>query len=318
VKGAILLMTTTKTSVLMTCALAVLVIGLSGGAVFLAARRSSVGRPDPALVAAAATQPAPDWRGQFNLAYALQGDAVVRHIAAPFPQLRGEYCRAEMLSNENQPPDMMVFEADGPSLRRLGILYGSQTVASVLATVAEIRPAETDLPRQLLDKPVSGDWVVRRGATRVQRIEAVCDELAPVLGSGMTLRTSQVQRETIVVSGTFTPPPAADSVHLQTSPPIRITQDLARPPDGGKQLRGKATEILHSIGDYVNMPVELIITNAEQVADWSIEPSADLRRWKGPPDPAAVDEILANIAAQTSLEIHRELKPVPVWRLERK
>lgn len=322
-KGAVLLMTASKTNVAIACAVVALAAGISGTVAYLATQTEQpIVASAPATMPASVSQPAEDWRDRFKILYSLNPGETIKLVSAPFPPERSEYSNVEKLAGqvegELRHPDMIVFEADGPVLKRMGIVFGAQTLRNVLSPVAGLLPAQTNLSPEMLDTPVVGDWIIRKGATQAERIDGISTQLAYIFGPGMTLKPSQVERETIIVRGTFKSAAPTSPDAPARAPTISIARAASEFSDADGGYRGKASDMMMSLGECLEMPVVLEGNYRDQVVNWSIEPSADFRATNTPPNPNVVDEILATVSKQTSLQLKREKRSTTIWQLEPK
>ena len=77
-----------------------------------------------------------------------------------------------------------------------------------------------------------------------------------------------------------------------------------------------AITMLQNMGAVLVRPVVLETEITSKVAfSWQAHKSANFRSSVEPPDGAIVDEILANVSRQTSLEFKRERRSVLTWRM---
>lgn len=323
IKGAVILMTATKTNIAIGCALVALIVGITGAVAYLGTETEQpTVASAPATLPSSASQPAENWKDRFSRLYSLSPGEAIKHVSAPFPPERSEYSNVEKLAGqvegELRHPDMIVFEADGQDLKRMGIVFGARTLRNILSPVAGLLPAQTNLSTEMLDTPVAGDWIIRKGATQAERIDGISTQLAHIFGPGMTLKPSKVERETITVRGTYrTAPPTNPDAPSRTSI-INIARSASDFSSAGGGHRGKASEMMMSLGECLEMPVVLEGDYGGQVVNWSIKPSADFRATNTPPEPAVVDEILAIVSEQTSLQLKREKRSITIWQLEPK
>ena len=111
-------------------------------------------------------------------AYSLADGQVIKNVAPPWLRGRADAYRrltgGELTKGHPNGPDLWIltFNPQDNSLKGDRYSTGSPTypVRDVLVELVSLWPQDLDLPRGLLSKPVTGDWVFRMGALRDELI----------------------------------------------------------------------------------------------------------------------------------------------------
>lgn len=321
-KGAALLMALTKTQVVAGVAV-VAVIGLGGMTAYVASRGKTAVEPLPevfALVAAATTAPAAnsDWSA-FAATYSLEPNQSIRRILPPYLAERADFYRSLLRGRAPRgvDPEVIIFASDGAAFTVDAFSQQPEDLRWYFQTIAGISAEDTDLPAHLLNRDVRGDWVIRTGSTREQRVADFVSAIQDVIGEGMTLRLESIERPVIVVRGTFKFVPI--DPHRSADNVICFYRDSAGPGimsrTGGSNADIK--QIIQALGAQLGLQVVIEgPIHSPQRFHWEADVSTDVRakRDSETPDPIAINEILGNVAKQTSLTLSFERRSVPTWR----
>lgn len=224
-----------------------------------------------------------DWQSRFNSVYGLAPGQNVKRIVPPFVTERQQAVTSPGFAGR---PQTAVFDWNG-SIATWRMVQ-PRDLSQVIRHVAGIWPQETDLPATLLATPINSDWVVRQGASHQMRIMELCMALPEVFGNEMALQGSITEREVIVISS-------------QTPPPL------------GLNLRS-TPEAVQNFGQMLGYPIVLEADVAEKDLQQFIKANQS-GRGAQPPDAAAVDEMLSQMAQKTALVLKREKRSVPIWKL---
>jgi hypothetical protein len=262
----------------------------------------------------------PQWKDKFNAVYALQPGEVAKHIAAPYIPARLQFYR-----NWSEPqfqaiprgPDMMYLQWDERqrNFSGRGMLFGPPTVSSVVADVLGIHLWDVVGSDDVMNRPASGDWVTRADAEPTQVQAAVMAELSKSLGAPMVLQQVQTEREVIVIRGTFQPHPITTQPYPGRGNRIPIvfyrgTTQPARTSFGGGSFVERVASVCRE-------PVVVEGPFRDHSIDVLLDRSAYMMGAKrgSPQASKEIDELLANLAKQTSLQFSRERRVVPAWTM---
>jgi len=256
------------------------------------------------------TQPAaPDdnWQARFNAVYRLETGEVLKRVAPPFIAEREKFLSAMdprrrfAVSNAGYR-----FGWNGAALAAVAGPMQAQTLASTLSYtlgVPAYRVEFGDLPRGMR---LSGDWVVRDGATDDRRLAALAGVLARDWNLGVRFERRRVSRDVPVARGRWTAP-AGTVVCLYE------TNDA----QGRGTVEGDGAKFFASLADLLDEPVvdDVAPPARPQNVEWrygpDAQPGAAVR-------PDAIDAILSNVARQTGLTFTRETREIEVWSIQKK
>jgi RNA polymerase sigma factor (sigma-70 family) len=289
-------------------------------------------KPDSAAPASATKVDEPAWKKDFTKAYALADDEVLKRVAPPFPAARVEYYKNWMPGQTGNNLGLIV-RWDGRTAEGWSICTRGFGLQALMNIGLGIPPHEVEGDQDLLRTVVEGDVIVRTG-TPPEKFLAPLEKLVrEATGKTLKITAREVEREVVVVRGTFVSKPFSDleknSVAVfarspllpmpkpQTTPP----SDPA-PPKGVPmpQCTGSGTlpEFLRNLGAFVN---RRMINEVEKV------PTTKLSWYEYFRNPATAAEqdqdrdpttVLGNVADQTGLKFTTETRKVRVLFVEAK
>jgi len=335
-KGVVTIMAIAKTKLVAASVAAVMLVGVTGTIAYQTLRtpsgKSRQVRVDPAATQAAATTaqftvdtPADlAARARFDQRYMLAPGETIKRVPRPFIPERMTFYRmtagrAQVDAMPEGPDAMLIYH--GPKgLTSWGIMFGGMghDVRGLLRGTVGISPEETDLPREMLSRVLPGDWVMREGAPVADRMAAFTQALSQEMGRTYRSEVRQVEREVIVVRGTYAYHALPDVIQER------------RGNGGGQtihfyigQPQKQPTGMNGSGGAFAGIFGHLGLLTARQIVVETTLPSRGPGSYKAHAsmqpfyrkdmDPATMDELLANVAKQTSLEFKRERRTVPTW-----
>jgi hypothetical protein len=263
----------------------------------------------------------PKWQADFEKVYSLSPGQVLKHISPPFISARQAFYLkrfgAGQYNSIPRGPDTMILGAgSAPGLPQLrGATFGGGGAGYVIESMLGIHSWQMDASavRQLV-RPITGDWLFRQNADSAQLRAALLEELSRATNSTLTLEQKPAQREAIIVSGTL-------SLHPLTTQPAGARRPVVLLYRG---TPGKPQEWFQMGPDLINMLAsicqrEVIVEGAARPVNFDIRVDRNvfgLRAPAGTPEEAKqTDELLANLARQTSLIFTREKRELPTWVL---
>lgn len=259
------------------------------------------------------------WRADFEAVYFLADGEILKRIRPPFIPERRDYMASRRRADFN--PDFIVFGWNGIELAANIWGGGAFSFGEMLQNVVGIYPPYLDMPRERVLARLSDDWIVRTDASRADKAAKFAELADEVVGPGMTLVPALVEREVIVVRGKFkfvTHPNILPDT-LATAEVHLFTDEPGKP--GTRKYGGfapKVEELFQYIGTMLVWPVVTEIEppdNTNLQFRFTAHESAMFMRSEQPASAEVVDQVLANIAKQTSLELKREKRTVTMWRL---
>ena len=212
-------------------------------------------------------------------------------------------------------PDRYVLEDNGATLNPQLASYGDRaTVLTAMSALLGARPYDLNLPAQVLNLPLPGDFVVRAGTTQAERATALSPLLSSLIGRSVSLTQKMMQREVIVVSGTFRhrplegmPAPAENLVYLFRGPPPPI-KDVT-------WSQVPLEMVLRNVASLTNRPI-IAEGSLDQQLQVSLATNSSLLVGLASGEEKVIDELLALVKRQTSLDLRRAPRTLPTWTLE--
>lgn len=316
-KGVITLMAWTQIKFSLIAVLVVILLA-GGGAVAVHALTSPahdvVVTIDPSNKAMAPAVNSPSPSGGFDPAassYSLAPGEVLKRIAKPDPAARARLSAFQAA----QRPTSITVEWDGkPHLRSQTFGGQGQSLEGMLTAVVGLSSFDFTVERNLPDRGLSGDWVIRKGATPDQLIAALQTVLREQ-GRPVYFEKRRVKREVIMVGGTFLFRPVADP-HWSKS--VNVYCDKLNPPGiGGGGERG-LHEFLNDLGNFLGRRVLDQSSPTRARFEWRFHDDGDLRFLPaGPRVQSKLDRILANLSRQTGLAFKKTDADEAVWFVTR-
>jgi RNA polymerase sigma factor (sigma-70 family) len=295
-KGAVAAMAWTKAKTAAALA-AGIVLAAGGTAAVVEVTRK------PSVETVKITPSSPDWRQQFNRAYGLADGENVKVVAEPFGPERAAFLRDSRLSEF--PGQRLTFDWDGqPHWTSSGIM--SVTMKMALRMGPRLKPHQWDDPQGLLEAPMDGDWVFRKGASVEQHLDGVAAILSARLGRPVRFEKRPAQREVIVARGRYAPSAESEGTSSQSgtilvtdSPDAQLSQntDYTR--------RGTLAQMFDAI--------EMI---AGRQIDNQTESSGTPVAWQMTVRPIGEIDfgtLLSSLARQTGLTFGRQTRQTEVW-----
>jgi beta-lactamase regulating signal transducer with metallopeptidase domain len=268
--------------------------------------------------------------------YSLEANQSLRRIAPPFPAIRLEWYRVanpEQARAIPRGPNAMVFRWSKDRLANQEVimtysgpdpLVNGNSLTGLLDTLLGIKGINIDGPRELLDKQISGDWVVRKGATD----EKVVSELTAILRKQLALRVRleirTVERPVYVAEGIYRhkPVPGGRDKDTISRDDKTITVDTIE--IFGKELvhnivggsAGTFPTFLDWLGNWIGTPIVFDVKEPPKgELSWLMHGRWDDREIRAEDrDPKLV---LANITAQTGLSFRKDTRPVRILFVSR-
>jgi RNA polymerase sigma factor (sigma-70 family) len=319
VKGALWAMTMNTMKIAGVIALVALLAGGGAVAVF---RRGGPPAVAPTPVAGGeapvfdrAEDPS-KWRETFDRAYALAPNQTVRFIKPPYISERMQFFLSFVGGGPNRigtdmktGPRSMYLEWD-PQLHKvptLGIFNDEYSpLSSVFYSLLDIEDYELLGPSKLLQMQLEGDWIVRAGTTREQRLAEVERVLREDCGVPIRIVHRRLPQPVIVVSGTLTAPGNVVQVYSDRMTGDKPGEGTPTRLDDFFQLLARSTR--HRVVNETSAP-------ADQKIRWTMHTSGRIDNMPPKRAEAKLNLILANISRQSGLQLRREMRTVDVWEV---
>jgi RNA polymerase sigma factor (sigma-70 family) len=331
-KGLVAIMAATKTNLVAVGVAAALLLGVTGTIAYQLFHTSG-GETRQVKVNAATQSPtvftptsipttapslATNWQPRFREAYGLAPGQIVKFVPMPWiPERQNFYYQnfGRVQYNANPlGPDLMTMFDDGKLFEQRDAMFDRPSqVEWVIEFVMEIPSWDLRGPQTLLQMPIAGDWVIRKGSTQAERVPEFVQQINQHVPGNLTLTQSTIPRQAIVVRGTLDLHPLKPHSNVRGmthSAPVILYQGTTQP----AQDYYAGSKLPNALAAACRMPV-VMETNLG-AANLQIFRSATLPTVDSLP-PAEHDrvigEILANLTKQTSLQFSVETRTLPVW-----
>jgi RNA polymerase sigma factor (sigma-70 family) len=272
-----------------------------------------------------ATEPA--WKAEFRKAYGLRDGEILRRVAPPYPGCRVEYFRDRTREayrrSKIDPPEAALNKDYSDFFTKLGwkdrwtverlTVHNTPIKPDVGGTLGQLihmttgfGPTRTEGDAELLDRKVTGDFVVRAGADPEKVAAALEKLLRKECGLPVSLAVREVERDVFALLGKYEAKPLAGRKKNQIE---AYGFELTDRTTGGG---GSGT--LREMADHVESFIETRIavgevTGAPKQVEWHFNfrsPFTDEERAQD----RDAEAVMKNIAAQTGLTVKRERQKI--------
>jgi hypothetical protein len=233
----------------------------------------------------------------------------MKFIPAPFSPERGEYVRT--LQDADDPLSgslVMALSDDGKRTEmRYTVITEDDEQQSVSSHLEACGLARWEIEDDLRTLTLRGDWVVRIGANRDEKVKALQEILRRHLNRpALRIQKKHVQREMVFARG-----------RLALAPDVRANEDTVYITAGERRgetywASGHLGALFGNLEKYVGRPVIDETESGGQQASFKVDASAiDAGK-----DPAKARKLLADLSRQTGLRLELERRPVTVYSLQ--
>ena len=255
-----------------------------------------------------------NWRFTFGQLYRLQDSEILKRIAPPFDPARKKYYQSRR-PDKSYLPDRLVFHWDS-ALRHWGESFGDKgTLRSTLSFVVELKSYEYDISDDLLATELHGDWIIRNEMPVTKKLSALAPILSKALQRPVLFELRNVEREVVVVTGTFNlksldDKPSRRRIYLYTDP----NDDRS---SGGLGRLDSVAQLIRVIGDRIEIPmVDKTIKREGLALGYATMRSSYLRRITDPIEKRErIKILLHNVSTQTGLTFEFKRQKVNIWFL---
>ncbi|MBI3864801.1 MAG: M48 family metalloprotease [Planctomycetia bacterium] len=266
--------------------------------------------------------------------YGLTKGQDVRRVAPPFAPLRMTYYRIGHPSQSQgipRGPSAMLFRWQDERLLNWGMTFGGgaedgYSLDGVLNGLLEIKSHRIEGPRELRNKTLPGDWILRAGAAEEQLVKQLESILRTEFSLPVRLGFRNVERQVYVASGDYKHQPSPGRPEKATliltdetitTDPVDIYGKQLVPGSGAGGGTGEFPEFLEWLGRWIETPIvsEVKTLPASQLS-WSLHersPSSEQTRRED----HDAKLVLANITAQTGITFQEAKRPIKILFVER-
>jgi len=261
-------------------------------------------------------------RGPSGAIYGLGANQALKHIAPPLsPSPKQSVLDRD--EDRSQVPEaaprnaVFVLERDGnlrPTVRYEGNAF--LTLSEVIQHACEIDLAELSGPEDLLDLRLRGDWVVRRDASKGERLRSLEHIVHEETGMTITFEKQRIDTPVVRVTGILQYHPLAgalgdNDIQLFTE----TSSDCFRTYTGGGS--GPLSQLLWHMTNRTGKRFFDETLSSDMYVSWSDYESSKLAPYDGPRQmyQHALTRLLEHVAKQTGLTFTLERRTIDEWVL---
>jgi RNA polymerase sigma factor (sigma-70 family) len=273
-------------------------------------------RPNPA------SQPDlnPPWRAPFDAIYTLGPTEAVRRIPPPFIEARKGFLHDKYAVDTSKingvigsraagyttdPPQALYLDFDGKTGRVERWVRSNQrpwTLESLISNLVGLSPEQFILPPKM-DIQISGDWVIRRGATVEARLQGFQKAVRPTRAA-FEVQKQIIQRQVIVARGTF---------NKSDWPGGVISVSLARD-KGSRRSAGDVKFYFRQLTKMFGRPVVNEWKGSEEARmEFANNSSQLLPGLDQPSGDQKLSDVLKELGQQLHIELTAETRPIDTW-----
>jgi hypothetical protein len=258
------------------------------------------------------------YTAELERVYKLEKNQVLKRVPRPYIPERMDWYRAEQKEQAAlipKGPDYMVFFWDdqkGLRNEAMGFGYEKLPVRHVLDTALKLNIYEIEGPNDLLALDVAGDWVVRREADTVQKLQALAAIIKAQHGRTVRFERREVPHEVIVAGGTWNFQPLKGTYNEKW---VHLFSDKQDPNEGSGGGSGDLAKFLLALGDRTGSRIiDEVQGERPKMINWGHHRSS--RVTDLPAGPERLEKLmllLDNVSKQTGLKLEPVKRNTPVW-----
>jgi hypothetical protein len=199
------------------------------------------------------------------------------------------------------------------------IFFEGASVREVLERIIGLSKFDYDIPDEILDIVIPGDWIIRTGAQTDQLLSSFNEVFCSYTKQPMYFHKRRVQRDVIVARGRFKFKPL--SVTYDNSWIHIFSDELDKNEGGGGWLSKSLDRFLRqrlAVEHLGRQIVNLAESTDKARYNFGTHLSSYLKKLPpGPEKENKVRKLLENLSQQTGLTFSRERRAVDVWYVEK-
>jgi RNA polymerase sigma factor (sigma-70 family) len=275
----------------------------------------------------------PGWKATFRKAYGLKDGEVIRRVPPPYPECRAEYFRDMVRDSykraKTEPTPQAMNKDYSNYFTKLGWKDGwtvgqflmqrvpvkpdeGVTLGSLVHMTTGFRHTRTAGAVELLDRKVTGDFIVLAGADPGNVVAALEKILRKDCNLPVALVVKEAERDVFVLSGKYEARPLADRQQNQIE--VYASELTDRNFGGGGS--GTMQEMADLVEAFVSAPIDVgeILESPNQV-QWHFNFRSPFTAKENAEDTVS-QAVMNNIAAQTGLSVKREKRKIKVLEVK--
>jgi hypothetical protein len=193
------------------------------------------------------------------------------------------------------------------------VFRGPVTIKEAFERIVGLSAFEYEILQDPTEVNIPGDWVVRKGSSKQQRLAALERIVRGHTSRPLVFQETQVEREVVVARGTFRFQPLSGTYNSSW---IHVYADQLDPDTRGGGGSGSLAEFIRHLGE-VNLDQQVIDEtqgDRETKVNYGWHMSGYIRRITDETERAAkLRMVLDNVSRQTGLTFSVERRTVSVW-----
>jgi len=264
------------------------------------------------------------WQKAFYAVYRLKDGEILKRIAPPFiPERRNFFLNQPGRHSSNANYHMAIqytFNWDG-DLKEKSARIGSSIprLNSILESVIGLGNFEYDIPSELLQIDMSGDWIVRKDTPTEALMKTLKEIVKNETAREIDFVKKKVETEVIIAKGKYDLKPLPGVLKplpgVKEGNYILISTDKTDAYIRGGGGSGTVSRFLQWVGNRINMYI-IDETKSEDIKIyWRNHDSSDLLRLSHNKElyNERLDMLLSNLTRQTGLTFERKTAAVEKW-----
>jgi hypothetical protein len=196
------------------------------------------------------------------------------------------------------------------------VFRGSVTIKEAFERIVGLSAFEYEILQDPTEVSIPGDWVVRKGSSKKQRLAAFERIVRDYTSRPLVFQETQVEREVVVARGTFRFQPLSGTYNSSW---IHVYADRLDPDTRGGGGSGSLAQFLRYLGE-VNLDQQVVDEtqgDREVKVSYGWHVSGYIHQIRDEKERAAKRRmVLDNVARQTALTFALERRTVRVWTVE--
>jgi hypothetical protein len=195
------------------------------------------------------------------------------------------------------------------------VFIGPVSLKEALERIVELSAFDYEIARDLTDVNIPGDWVVRKGSSKEQRLAAFEKIVRESTGRAIVFRESRVERDVIVARGTFRFQPPAGTYNRAW---IHVYADRLDPDTRGGGGSGSLARFVRRLGEVTLNRQVIDETEGDRDGEvhYGWHESGYIRKITDEKERAAkLQMVLDNVSRQTGLTFTIERRTVATWHI---
>jgi hypothetical protein len=256
----------------------------------------------------------PQWREKFDKVYTLADNENVKRIGPPYIPERDTFFKVQISGTSVTPGYMLLrFENGRAALYSIGSSTSTQPLASLAQRLCGVMTSQLEIPSTIEGiNSIAGDWIFRPTATVADRMDGLGAAVGEALNKKLRFEKQQVDRDVVLVSGTYAFKPLEGST--ATGVQLFIDRQDPSPRTTQTSLPSLFSQLTSYTG--VQFVSEIPSGSANSIVPIGIHQSLLQARAAAPVlSDEQLQPLLDNLSKQTGLEFKKDKRKTDIWKL---